>query len=134
MTKLASGYAEWHRGDEPEEISYQEPEMVNRRRPMIGKEAHNLPALQQHPADQKGSIDRDILGPPQRVEIPWATLTASEVRALAKDMLEAWSTVEALTHREDLTPRQMLFRCKAALNVGMGRLPKRSGGRPQKRR
>jgi hypothetical protein len=108
-------------------------EVDMKRRPSIGPESGcGVPALQKHPQEHKGSIERDIIGPPQRVEIPWAHLTSSEVRALAKDMLEAWSIVEALTHREDLTPYQMLMRCKSAISNGAARLPKRSGGRPQK--
>lgn len=102
-----------------------------KRRGMLQSVAPPLACLTTHPMDQKGSIDRDIIGRPQRIEIPWGTLTASEVRALAKDMLEAWSTVEALTHREDLIPRTMLMRCKAAISVGTARLPKRTGGRKQ---
>lgn len=104
-----------------------------RRKPLLADHQTPSPHLAPHPQEEKGSIHRDILGSPQRVEVPWAELTASQVRALAKDMEEAWRRIEALTHREDLTPYEMLSRCRCALAEGSLRLPKRKGGRPQRR-
>lgn len=109
-----------------------------KRRPLIGPQATALPCFKELPPKREYEdnynfcTERAAVGRAHRIEIPWGDLTPSQVRALAKDMLEAWAIVEALTHREDLTEKQLLMRCKSAVRDGASRLPKRSGGRPQK--